>query len=111
MEGGWVVTWSDDFVTIHHGDCLDVMAGMDADSIVCGSAVRKVAHPTQKPLDLMRWLVRLVTPPDGVVLDPFMGSGTTLKAARAEGHKSVGIDLELEHCEIAWGRLSQGVLL
>ena len=68
-------------------------------------------HPTVKPLDLMRWLVRLVTPPDGVVLDPFMGSGTTLKAARAEGHTSIGIDLEREHCEIAWGRLSQGVLL
>lgn len=42
-------------------------------------------HPTVKPLDLMRWLVRLVAPPDGVVLDPFMGSGTTLKAARAVG--------------------------
>ena len=68
-------------------------------------------HPTVKPLDLMRWLVRLVTPPDGVVLDPFMGSGTTLKAARAEGHRSIGIDLERDHCEIAWGRLSQGVLL
>ena len=72
---------------------------------------RKNFHPTVKPLDLMRWLVRLVTPPDGVVLDPFMGSGTTLKAARAEGHRSIGIDLEREHCEIAWGRLSQGVLL
>ena len=68
-------------------------------------------HPTVKPLALMRWLVRLVTPPDGVVLDPFMGSGTTLKAARAEGHRSIGIDLEREHCEIAWGRMSQGVLL
>lgn len=72
---------------------------------------RRNIHPTVKPLDLMRWLVRLVTPPDGVVLDPFMGSGTTLKAARAEGHRSIGIDLEREHCEIAWGRLSQGVLL
>jgi len=68
-------------------------------------------HPTVKPLDLMRWLVRLVTPPDGVVLDPFMGSGTTLKAARAEGHRSIGIDIEAAHCEIAWGRMSQGVLL
>lgn len=68
-------------------------------------------HPTVKPLDLMRWLVRLVTPPDGIVLDPFMGSGTTLKAARAEGHTSIGIDLDAAHCEIAWGRLSQGVLL
>lgn len=72
---------------------------------------RKNFHPTVKPLDLMRWLVRLVTPPEGIVLDPFMGSGTTLKAARAEGHRSIGIDLEREHCEIAWGRLSQGVLL
>ena len=72
---------------------------------------RRNFHPTVKPLDLMRWLVRLVTPPDGIVLDPFMGSGTTLKAARAEGHTSIGIDLEREHCEIAWGRLSQGVLL
>lgn len=59
----------------------------------------------------MRWLVRLVTPPDGVVLDPFMGSGTTLIAARAEGHKSIGIDLDADHCAIAWGRMSQGVLL
>lgn len=73
--------------------------------------MRRNIHPTVKPLDLMRWLVRLVTPPDGIVLDPFMGSGTTLKAARAEGHRSIGIDLEREHCEIAWGRLSQGVLL
>jgi site-specific DNA-methyltransferase (adenine-specific) len=46
-----------------------------------------------------------------VVLDPFMGSGTTLKAARAEGHRSIGIDLDDTPCQIAWGRLSQGVLL
>ncbi len=72
---------------------------------------RRNTHPTVKPLDLMRWLVRMVTPPNGVVLDPFMGSGTTLKAARAEGHKSIGVDLDEAHCEIAWGRLSQGVLL
>lgn len=74
-------------------------------------ATRRNTHPTVKPLDLMRWLVRLVTPPDGVVLDPFMGSGTTLKAARAEGHVSIGIDLDEAHCAIAWGRMSQGVLL
>ncbi len=68
-------------------------------------------HPTVKPLALMRWLVRLVTPPDGVVLDPFMGSGTTLKAARAEGHRSIGIEMEAEYCATARGRLAQGVLL
>ena len=72
---------------------------------------RRNSHPTVKPVALMRWLVRLVTPPDGIVLDPFMGSGTTLIAARAEGHTSIGIDLEESHCEIAWGRMSQGVLL
>lgn len=72
---------------------------------------RRNIHPTVKPVALMRWLVRLVTPPDGIVLDPFMGSGTTLIAARAEGHTSIGIDLEESHCEIAWGRMSQGVLL
>jgi len=72
---------------------------------------RKNFHPTVKPVALMRWLVRLITPPGGIVLDPFMGSGTTLIAARAEGHKSIGVDLEAAHCEIARGRMSQGVLL
>jgi site-specific DNA-methyltransferase (adenine-specific) len=53
-----------------------------------------VAHPTVKPLALMRWLVRLVTPPGGTVLDPFAGSGTTLQAARDEGFAAVGIERE-----------------
>jgi site-specific DNA-methyltransferase (adenine-specific) len=50
-------------------------------------------HPTVKPIDLMRWLVRLVTPPDGTVLDPFAGSGTTLVAATLEHRHSIGIEL------------------
>jgi len=58
-------------------------------------------HPTVKPLALMAYLVRLVTPPGGIVVDPFMGSGSTLIAAAKEGFDSVGIDLELENCEIA----------
>lgn len=78
--------FTDDFVTIYHGDCLAVMADMPAGSV------------------------------DAIVTDPpyglsFMGRGTTLKAARAEGHKSIGIDMERDHCEIAWGRMSQGVLI
>jgi len=51
-------------------------------------------HPTVKPLALMRYLVRLVTPPDGTVLDPFLGSGTTLLAAEAEGFRCVGAEAE-----------------
>lgn len=57
-------------------------------------------HPTVKPLSLMAYLVRLVTPPGGVVLDCFMGSGSTLIAAAKEGFDAVGIDLEAENCEI-----------
>lgn len=64
-------------------------------------------HPTVKPVDLMRWLVRLVTPPGGVVLDPFAGSGTTGVAARAEGHRAVLIEREAEYLQIIAGRLAQ----
>lgn len=67
--------------------------------------------PTVKPVALMRWLCRLVTPPGGLVIDPFMGSGTTLLAARAEGFRCVGIDSDEHACEIAAGRLTQAVLL
>jgi DNA modification methylase len=64
-----------------------------------------VAHPTVKPLALMRWLVRLVTPPGGVVLDPFLGSGTTAHAARAEGFGCVGIEREETYLPLIRARL------
>ena len=63
-------------------------------------------HPTVKPTDLMRWLCRLVTPPGGIVLDPFMGSGSTLKAAELEGFSAIGIELEAEYIEIARRRIA-----
>jgi site-specific DNA-methyltransferase (adenine-specific) len=63
-------------------------------------------HPTVKPLALLRWIVRLVTPPGGVVLDPFAGSGSTLLAARAEGFGFVGVELEERSHEIATARLA-----
>jgi len=62
-------------------------------------------HPTVKPLQLMRYLVKLVTPPDGTVLDPFMGSGTTLRAAKDLGRRAIGIEIEERYCEIAAKRL------
>lgn len=62
-------------------------------------------HPTVKPLNLMRWLVRLVTPPSGLVLDPFCGSGTTLEAAFLEGFHAVGIDNNETYCRDACERL------
>ena len=62
-------------------------------------------HPTVKPTDLMRYLCRLVTPPGGVVLDPFMGSGSTLKAAELEGFAAIGIELSAEYIAIAQRRI------
>jgi len=62
-------------------------------------------HPTVKPTDLMRYLCRLVTPPNGIVLDPFMGSGSTGKAAMLEGFRFIGIELNPEYAEIASKRI------
>jgi DNA modification methylase len=63
-------------------------------------------HPTVKPTDLMRYLCRLVTPPGGIVLDPFMGSGSTGKAAILEGFQFIGIERETEYLAIAEARIS-----
>lgn len=65
-----------------------------------------VAHPTVKPLELMRWLVRLVTPAGGVVFDPFAGSGTTLHAAWLEGFNSLGAEREPQYIPLIHARLS-----
>ena len=62
-------------------------------------------HPTVKPTDLMRYLCRLVTQPGGVVLDPFMGSGTTGKAAMREGFEFIGCEMDLEYYKIATARI------
>ncbi|MGE5281804.1 MAG: DNA-methyltransferase [Chloroflexota bacterium] len=63
-------------------------------------------HPTVKPLELMRWLVRLLCPPGGIVLDPFCGSGTTGAAAAIEGRRFTGIELEPAYAEIAAARIA-----
>lgn len=67
------------------------------------------AHTTVKPLALMRWLIRLVTPPGGTVLDPFAGSGTTLEAAVVEGFQAVGIEREADHADLCRIRLSKTI--
>jgi DNA modification methylase len=70
-----------------------------------GDTQRANTHPTVKPVDLMRWLVRLVTPRGGRVLDPFAGSGTTGIACVLEGFEFVGVEREPEHVEIAKARI------
>jgi site-specific DNA-methyltransferase (adenine-specific) len=71
---------------------------------------RQSRHPTIKPVALMRYLVRLVTPPGGLVLDPFGGSGTTAEAARLEHCRFLLMELSPEYCADAAERLRQGVL-
>ena len=66
------------------------------------------AHPNQKPIELMSWC--LGHAPEGSVIDPYMGSGTTLVACKRDGRQAVGIEIEEKYCEIAAKRLSQKVL-
>jgi site-specific DNA-methyltransferase (adenine-specific) len=70
------------------------------------TAKRANIHPTVKPTDLMRYLCRLITPPNGVILDPFMGSGSTGKAALLEGFSFIGCELSPEYFEIAKARIN-----
>jgi site-specific DNA-methyltransferase (adenine-specific) len=67
--------------------------------------LRKNNHPTVKPTELMRYLCRLVTPPGGTILDPFMGSGSTGKAAMLEGFEFIGIEQDEEAFTTAEARI------
>jgi site-specific DNA-methyltransferase (adenine-specific) len=71
-----------------------------------GDTLRKCLHPTVKPISLMRWLVRLVTPPGGIVLDPFTGSGSTGVAAVLEGARFIGVELSPQYAELATARIA-----
>jgi site-specific DNA-methyltransferase (adenine-specific) len=91
------------------------MGQQDNSSAIYLPGVHKAAppkdrqHMTQKPESVMRWLVQ-IAPESGPVLDPFMGSGTTLRAAMDLGRKAIGIEVDERYCEIAAKRLGQLVL-
>ena len=74
------------------------------------AATRIVDHPTQKPVDLMRQIILPSSDRDNIVLDPFMGSGTTLRAAKDLGRKAIGVEIEERYCEIAAKRMAQTVM-
>jgi site-specific DNA-methyltransferase (adenine-specific) len=78
-------------------------------SIIKISSVRRkdLLHPTQKPVDLLAYLIRTYTNPGEIILDNTMGSGTTLVAAQREGRRAIGIDISEEYCAIAVDRLRQ----
>lgn len=97
---------------IHDGsDEPTELLGAAARFFYCAKASKKDrgegnTHPTVKPTDLMAYLCRLVTPPGGVVLDPFMGSGSTGKAAVREGFRFIGIEMDAEYLAIAEARIA-----
>ena len=74
----------------------------------CGEPRLKVQHATVKPLALMEWLVSLIVPPGGVVLDPFAGSGTTLQAALNKGFNPIGIEQDADYIQLIHQRLEGG---
>lgn len=128
--GGWVwrglVTWS----KAHMGQGMSNRFRMNAEYVVwgsrgtlpsvaggvCASSVFEVVpvkdrdHPTQKPVELIQHLLRVVPGHPLTVLDPFCGSGSTLVGAYSLGHRAIGIEIEERYCEIAAKRLEQGVL-
>ena len=97
---------------IHDGsDEPTELLGAAARFFYCAKASKKDrgdgnTHPTVKPTDLMAYLCRMVTPPGGVILDPFMGSGSTGKAAVREGFRFIGIEMDAEYLAIAEARIA-----
>jgi site-specific DNA-methyltransferase (adenine-specific) len=79
------------------------------DQTIAATNAERVGHPTQKPLRVMRWCLGLAGDARSVI-DPFMGSGTTLVAAKSEGRRATGIEINEAYCEMAAKRLSQGTL-
>lgn len=99
----------DGVANVEYGD-----TGSAARFFYCAKASKKdregSTHPTMKPTALMRYLCRLVTPPEGIVLDPFMGSGSTGKAAALEGFQFIGIERDEEYMKIAESRIAAATM-
>lgn len=111
VVGGWMTT--SDFALVFHkpGARPEFHGKVSHDTYVKASPDPvNWGHPAQKPIALVMQIVERVTPPGGVVLDPYCGSGTTLDAARRTGRQAIGIEAEERYCEIAAERCAQDVL-
>ena len=92
-----------------NGETGTITNHLDGVGGTTGGASRQNLHPTVKPVELMRWLVRLVTPPGGLVLDPFTGSGSTGVACKAEGFRFLGVEQDEAFVVLARERIETWV--
>ena len=92
------------------GKAPDLHLGSKATTIRSSDAAEKNGHPCPKPIKWMTWLIDLCSRPGETVLDPFAGSGTTLRAAKDLGRRAIGIEVNEAYCQIAVSQLAQGVL-
>ncbi len=108
--GRWGFTCSQPILYYGADPYLSTGQGHRPDSFSTTEAAEDNGHPCPKPIKTMRWLIAKASLPGHVILDPFMGSGTTLRAAKDLCRKAIGIELEERYCEIAVRRLQQAVL-
>jgi site-specific DNA-methyltransferase (adenine-specific) len=95
---------------LYYGAAPDINKGSKHIAISSTESAFDDRHPCSKPLGWMKWLINLGSRPGENVIDPFMGSGTTLRAAKDLGRNCVGIDIEERYCEIAANRMQQEVI-
>ena len=92
-----------------YGSAPDLNLGAKSTAMKSTKMAEKNGHPVPKPVEWMKWLVNLGSRQNEVILDPFLGSGTTAVAAKELGRKFIGIEISEEYCEIAVKRLRQNV--
>lgn len=102
--------WTTFMPVLFYGCAPDLQNGARPTAIESTDTAEGNGHPTPKPLTWFTWLVTLASKQSDTILDPFMGSGTTLRAAKDLGRKAIGIEIEERYCEIAAKRLAQEVL-
>ena len=102
--------WSNFIHCLLYGTAPGLEKGAKPTGIFSTEVAEKSQHPTPKPIGWMTWAVNLGSRESDTILDPFMGSGTTLRAAKDLGRRAIGIEIEEKYCEIAARRLQQEVL-
>ena len=107
-RGKWGFNTSN--IILYYGSSPRAGIGDFANSFSLQATSEKTIHPCAKPLKVMAWLVNKATKQGEIVIDPFCGTGGTLRAAKDLGHKVIGIDIEERYCEIAARRMAQEVL-